>query len=53
MTNASPVNSHRAELEKAFSAPLYHMQYLGKDPEATVTESFDDESGEQTSNRDQ
>lgn len=52
MTNVSSVNSYRAELEGVFRS-LYHMQYLGMDPEETVTQWFDNESGVQTSNRDQ
>jgi hypothetical protein len=50
MTNVSSVNSYRAELEGVFRS-LYHMQYLGMDPEETVTQWFDNESGVQTSNR--
>ena len=50
MTNVSSVNSYRSELEGVFRS-LYHMQYLGMDPEETVTQWFDNESGVQTSNR--
>ena len=44
MTNMESMNSYRGELEGAYRA-LYHVDYLGMEPEELLIQWFDNESG--------